>query len=155
MATTSNVIIRHGEESELNKIKTAVGSSTVLARGDLIELTSGSAVAVNAAGDNATFAGVSVDLSESGETVKVGTLLRGICKITVTSTTYDIGDSLKYSAGANGTAWSLAKATSGADGIMWSREYQASSVTTLEVQWDSFLVGGFGAAAGLWEKHAA
>jgi len=156
MAQTSNFNILYGDGDQLNKLHVGIASATVLAPGDLVECTGGNAVAVDASSDNVTFAGVGLDYSANGSTAKYNVLLRGRGNVTVVSATYDIGDSLKYSAGANGTAWVLTKATAGADGIMWSLEYQSSAVTNLDVQWDSFIgVGGYGGGAGLWEKHAA
>ncbi|MDD5109540.1 MAG: hypothetical protein PHC29_08620 [Candidatus Omnitrophica bacterium] len=151
----SNVVVKHGDHDPLNLLMLDVGSSTTVGFGDLIESTSGAAVAVDAAGDNATFAGVALDASESGETAKLRILTHGIVQLTVVSTTYDIGDALKYSSGANGTAWVLTKATTGADGIMWSRQYKSSAVTTLECHFNSQLVVTETAGGGLWETLAA
>jgi hypothetical protein len=156
MATTSNVTILYGEDDALNKLHMPIASATVIARGDLMEYESGAVTVVDAAGDNVTFVGVSLDLSRNGDTDDVNILLRGKLNLTVASATYAIGKALKYSSGANGTDWVLTGATSGADGIAWSAQYKGSSVTNLDVFFDSFLVGaGIGSGSGVWEGFAS
>src|SRR5574343_359867 len=126
MATTSNVRFLYGLDDQLNKLHIPVASATVLAPGDLLEYESGAVTVVDAAGDNVTFAGVCIDLSRNGDTAPVNVLLRGRVNIGIDSATTAVGTAMKYSSGANGTDWKLTAASSGADGIMWSLEYNAS-----------------------------
>lgn len=156
MATTSNVRFLHGMDDQLNKIHVPVASATVLAPGDLVEYESGAITVVDGASDNVTFIGASMDISRNGDTAYVNVLARGRINIGCTSATSVIGKAMKYAAGANGTAWSVVAATSGADGIMWSLEYNGSAVTDLDCHFDSFLVGAaIGSGNGLWEGFAS
>lgn len=160
MANTSNVRILYGENGAgdpLNLVHIPILTGTVLAPGDLTcyASTTYGAVAMTASSDNTSFRGLSLDYSASGQTDPIQVLLRGRCTITTSSATYELGDALKYSAGANGTDWVLAAASSGADGTFWSMEYKASA-TSLTVQWDSFLVSaGIGSGSGPWEAFAS
>jgi hypothetical protein len=50
----------------------------------------------------------------------------------------------------------LTAATSGADGIMWSLEYNASAVTVLDCAYDAFAIGaGIGGGAGVFNGFAS
>ncbi len=159
MANSSNVHITYGDSplNPLDALHYDIATATVIARGDLIKYSSGAtgvqAVAANT--DNTTFRGLSLDYSASGETYKVQVLHRGRCEVTVTSATYEIGDALTYSSGANGTDWALVGVTTGAKGMFWSLEYKASAATTLEVQWDSYLIGISIGSSGPWESFEA
>lgn len=160
MATSSNVQVLHGDEISINKwnFPVTIATSGTIAPGDLITFETSTLDLVDAAGDNSKFLGVSLEykVSTYDDNATCEVLLRGIVNIGVSSTTYAVGNALKYSAGANGTAWTLAKATSGADGIMWCMEYSASNLTDADCYFDSFLVGtGIGSGTGLWEGFAA
>ncbi len=160
MADTSNVRVLYGHQGAadpLNLCHFGILTGTVLAPGDLTCYTNagGGAVAMTASSDNTIFRGICLDYSASGKTDPVQVLLRGRCTITTSSATYELGDALKYSAGANGTDWVLEAATSGAGGVFWSMEYKASA-TSLTVQWDSFLVSaGIGSGSSPWEAFAS
>jgi len=153
MAEKSNIVKVYGDDSPFGSIFLTVGSSTVLAPMDLVKRSSGAAVA-QTAGNIADFVGPSNDLSRNGDTENMQIYLRCICTCQVTSATYIIGQSLVSSAGANGTAWNLADATSGENGIAWSREYKSSSVTTLEVLFDAYLTGNAVADKGLFNTSS-
>jgi hypothetical protein len=156
MATTSNVSILHGEDNELNKLHVPVGTATVLARGDLIIYSGGAGIAMTANTDNTAFMGACLDLSRNGDTDDINVLLKGRLNITVSSSTYAIGEALTYNAGANGTAWVLAAVSSGAKGVAFSLQYKAANVTSLDVQINSFLVGiSIGSGSGFWEGFAS
>lgn len=156
MATTSNVRVLHGDADPLNKLHFEIASATVVAPGDLMEYESGAVTVVDAAGDNVTFVGVSLDLSRNGDTAPLNVLMRGRVNIGCTSATSVVGKAMKYATGANGTDWVLEAATSGADGIMWSLKYNASAVTSLDCHFDAFLIGaGIGSGSGVWEGFAS
>jgi len=156
MATTSNVRFLYGEDDQLNKLHFPVASATVLAPGDLVEYESGAITVVDEAGDNTTFVGCSLDMSRNGDTAMVNVLLRGRVNIGIDSATTAVGTAMKYSSGANGTAWKLTAAASGADGIMWSLEYNASAVTVLDCAYDAFAIGaGIGSGAGVFNGFAS
>lgn len=160
MAYTSNVHLKYGDKGELNLLKfpVTIATSGTMAPGDLLTFETSTVDLVDNANDNDKFIGLSTEYKSStyDDNAWVMCCIRGICNIGVSSTTYAPGNALKYSAGANGTAWTLTKATSGADGIMWSIEYKSSAVTTLDCYFDSVLVGiGAGSGAGFWEGFAA
>jgi len=119
MATSSNVEIREYELCGV--VDLPVGSSTVLAKGDLIDSSGGSAVAHQ--GDNSYFVGVALEGSENGSVspIAVATIAKVYTKLAASPTTSVVfGEACKYSAGANGTNWAVTKAT--AEGIMWALE---------------------------------
>jgi hypothetical protein len=148
MAETSNVIILEGNEELRGSVYPTVASATVLAKGDLISASSGAAIAY--AGDPDIFLGVSNESSKNGETKKIKVYIQAVITIGCTAATYEFGDPMEYSSGANGTAWSLVKATTGENAIAWSRQYSASNLTTLEVMVDGYRVGAALADKGLW-----
>jgi hypothetical protein len=154
MAETSNVKFIYIPDNGYDLEHFTIASATVLAPGDLTEITSGAAVAVNAASDVDTFGGLCLDYSANGQTTQVQVALKGVCQITCASDGYGIGQGLKYSAGANGTDWVVTGATTGEDAIMKSRTYSASDVTTLEADWDAHVVGIATPGAGLFEASA-
>jgi len=131
MATYSNVKIRNFDP--LAVIKAPVGSSTVVAPGDLIYLTgttSGQVAKVMGTGSaassgNTHFAGVALVGSESGDISPISVATRAVINIKIASSgsDSDIGAAYKFSAGANGTDWEVTKATALA--IMWAREYKS------------------------------
>jgi len=133
MATYSNVKLRNFDP--LAVIKCPVGSTTVVAPGDLIYLTgttTGQVAKVMATGSvytsgNTLFAGVAMDGSESGSITPIAVATRAVVgiKIGASGTASDIGAAYKFSAGANGTVWEVTKAT--ALGLMWATEYAAQS----------------------------
>jgi len=156
MATTSNVKILYGEDDQLNKLHIGVASGTVLARGDFLKYSTGAVTAVAASTDNEAFIGVSLDLSRSGDTADVNVLLKGRLNVGVTSATYVVGEALTYATGANGTDWTFASVSSGADGMIFSLQYKASAVTVLDVHINSFLIGtSLGGGSGVWEGFAS
>lgn len=154
MAVTSNVVIKHGADDELNKLHCPVASATVLARGDFLLYSAGEVACVSASTDNEAFIGVSLDLSRAGDTAKVNVLLKGILNVGVSSAAYVVGEALGYVSGANGTAWTFASVSSGADGFVHS--LQVKTDTVLDVIMDTFLIGtSLGGGSGLWEGFAS
>jgi len=148
MADTSNVKILDASNDLFNLQYLTISSSTVIAPGDLITCGSGAATAYS--GTPAGFFGVSKDLSRSGDTKNIGVFIRSVCTIGVASDTYAHGNDLAYSAGANGTDWTLADAVAGENAIAWSMQYKATAVTTLTVLIDGEQVGKAVADKGLW-----
>lgn len=154
MATTSNVIIKHGQDDALNKLHCPVASATVLAPGDFLLYSAGEVACISASTDNETLIGVSLDISRNGDTAKVNVLLKGILNVGVTSAAYVVGEALGYSAGANGTDWTFASVSSGADGMVHS--LQVKTDTVLDVIIDTMLIGtSLGSGSGLWEGFAS
>jgi len=141
MATSSKVDIRAIDE--LAVVKLAVGSSTVLAPGDLVDFDSGTTAAVAHSGDNSTFLGVAMEGSASGDVQEISIATRCKINIKVVSGSADavIGDAYKYSAGANGTEWTVTKATS--EGIMWALESISNGNYGLFLVDSHCLAGGF------------
>lgn len=155
-STVSNNEIYAGTDNALNMLHFGVASATTLAPGDLVKCATGAVTCVSASSDNTAFVGLSLDVSENGETADVNVLLRGRATCGVDSATFTLGEALTYSSGANGTDWKLAAVSSGADGLFWALQYKSSAVTTLKVQWDSFMIGAsLGSGAGLWEGFAS
>jgi hypothetical protein len=155
-SVVSNVEIYEGNQDGLNKLHIPIATAVTVAPGDLIKTDGTTATVMTAASDNASFIGLSLDVSKNGDTIPINVLLRGRAIIGCTSSTYAIGEALAWATGANGTDWTVAAVTSGADGTFFSLEYKASAVTTLKVQWDSFLIGAsIGGGAGRWEGFAS
>lgn len=132
MATYSNVKIRNFDP--LTVIKAPVGSTTVVAPGDLIYLTGSTSAQVAkvmgtgsaASSGNTYFAGVALVGSESGSIAPISVATRAVINIKINSSGTDsaIGKAYKFAAGANGTNWEVSQAT--ALGIMWAMEYKAA-----------------------------
>jgi len=141
MATSSNVEIVAYDEIDV--VKVAVATATVLAKGDLVDFTSGTTVLTAHSGDNSLFLGIAMEGSETGEVKEVSVATRAKIKITVVSGSSDavVGEAFKYSAGANGTAWTVTQAT--AEGIMWALESISNGSAGLFRINSAALAGGF------------
>jgi|SRR5690606_8396537 len=95
-------------------------------QGQLISLESGYAVKLDAATEDATFAGVSLDKRKLGDTYPdVVVATKGIFEATVQNDVYTVGDALAYNAGTD----ELEKST--ANTIAWAHENKTG--TTLKV----------------------
>jgi len=148
MAEKSNIIPKYLDNTPFGYLHMTVGSATVLAPWDLIDRSSGAAI--ESSGVTNDFVGLNEDLSRTGDTEKLKVYLRSIVTMTVSSAAYAIGADLAYSAGANGTDWVYAGASSGEDAVGWSWQYSGTT-TTLLVLLDSYMVGNAVAGTGLWE----
>jgi len=128
-STSSNVgILAH---DEIAVVKLPVASGTTLAEGDLIDYSSGDAVAVTASG-NTAWVGVAMEGSESGEVFEIAIATRCIISIKVVSTSTDAatpGAAFTWSAGANGTDWQVTSCSAGLAGRMWAIEPIAKGST--------------------------
>jgi hypothetical protein len=143
-STYSNVVIR--DYDPISVIKLPVVSATVIAKGDLIDASADTAttlVAACHAGDNSLFFGVALEGSESGEVkdISIATIAKVNIKVVSGSTDALPGDAFKYSAGANGTAWQVTKATS--EGIMWALEPVLDTAEGVFLINSHALAGGF------------
>lgn len=141
MSVYSNIVLRDVDEIDVVKLK--VATATVLAKGDLIDYSSGTAAAIVHSGDNSIFLGVAMEGSESGSVAEISIATR--CKILIQIVSGDTdgtpGAAYKYNAGANGTIWTVAIAT--AEGIMWALEpITAGSAGLFRVDVQA-LAGGF------------
>ena len=121
MASKSNIKVLSFSKRNMDNFSVPKKASEVIAPGDPIEVNSGSAEVVDSA-DNSVFLGISAQGSEAADTRDIS--VYGVCVVKAllvgTSDAVVFGDAVKYSAGANGTAWSFTKDT--ADGIMWALE---------------------------------
>ncbi len=149
---------------KLDIIALPVASGTIIARGDLVNTSSGNSVVVDAAGDNASYAGVSGSLSRNGDTAKITVYCRCIFNGSMSgSSTLYAGVGLVFNAGpatsgshTGTTSWTFVEDSSGADIIAWANENLTSSAGPFEIRTDSFMVGvGVGSGAGFWEGPAA
>jgi hypothetical protein len=122
---------------DLDRFPIPVGASTDLEMGDFVSLESNAAVLMDAAAEDATFAGyminqVHTDYSEPDQAI-VG--LRGILLCTATSATYGFGDGLVY------TAENTVAADAGANTMAWSGAEETAAVTSLKVIIDVIALG--------------
>lgn len=141
MATYSNITVKR--HNPVKVVDIPVASATVIAPGDLIDVSGSTGMAFVHAGDNSTFVGVALNGSESGEIRPISVARECVVEALLVSGSSDVvvGDAVKRSAGANGTAWSFTKAT--AEGIMWANE-SISNGNRGEFYVDSSaLAGGF------------
>ena len=114
---------------DLDRAPVPVGSSTNIEQGDFLSYESGNIVLMDAAAEDATFAGyacnqVSSDFSEPDRVV-VG--LKGILRVDATSAAYTFGQDLMYAA-------ENSVVDASANSICWSIEDTAAvSVTSLDI----------------------
>ena len=127
MAASSNIKILTHPTSLLHVIQYPKKTSEVLAQGDLLEENGSSAEVVDSAANN-IFLGVCVVGSEASDIRDIAIMIRGVIKVQMTAgQSTSFGKALKYSAGANGTAWTFTEAT--AEGIVWALETIATAST--------------------------
>lgn len=82
-----------------------IASATTVGVGDLISVESDLATVYSQDSDDQYFIGPSQDASQSGETIDIVTYGKCVAKVTVSSSTYGLGEKLEYVSGGNGTAW--------------------------------------------------
>lgn len=116
---------------ELDRAVLPVGAATALEVADLVSYEASAAVLLDAAGEDATFAGYMINqhTANQPEPDRVVVGLRGMLKMSVTSATYDFADGLKYA------SENTLVADGGANTLAWAAEY-AATVTTLKVAID-------------------
>lgn len=101
-------IIRHASPFGGDFLDIPRATTTVLQKGWLLSLESNKAVNMDAVGEDATFVGVAYTNHESGDVHNVTALLKCILEIDATSSTFDIGNGVKYAAGDASTVYSVA-----------------------------------------------
>lgn len=124
MAKHGNVVILH-QLSPLSSLPRA--STTIFMTGDLVSDESNLAVNMDAATEDATFAGVAATAHESGDDTNVAVCDKCIIEIDAVSAAYSHLAPLKYNAGSASVEYSVA-ADGGFNTIMhvWG-EYAAGS----------------------------
>jgi hypothetical protein len=119
-SASSNIKVLTNSTSLLHVIQYPKKASEVLAQGDLLEENGSGAEAVDSAANN-IFVGVCMVGSEADDIRDIAVMIRGVIKIQMAAgESLSFGNAAKYSAGANGTAWTFAAAT--AEGIVWALE---------------------------------
>ena len=125
MAASSNIKVLTNEYHLLHVIQYPKKASEVLAYGDLLEENGSGAEAVDSAANN-VFIGVCLTGRLAGDSRDIAVMMRGVINIQMAAgQSANFGNAIKYSAGANGTAWTFAKAT--AEGIVWALETIATA----------------------------
>jgi len=120
MAASSNIKILTNSTSLLHVIQYPKKTSEVLAQGDLLEENGSGAEAVDGTANN-IFLGVCMTGSLAADIRDIAIMIKGVIKVQLAAgESASFGNALKYSAGANGTAWTFAAAT--AEGIVWALE---------------------------------
>jgi len=121
MAVFSNIEVR--AHDKLSEMRIPVGSSTVIASGDLIDYSTADTAAIVHYGANAAFLGVALEGSESGSanSIDVATRAKVYVEVATGSTTALVGDAFTYLEGANGTDWKFTEGYND-DGVMWALE---------------------------------
>ncbi len=105
-------------------------NTVVIEQGDLLSLESNSIVNMDAAGEDATFAGIAVTRHETGVSGDVTVAPVAIIEIGCSSATYGYGDGLLYVSGSGTVEYVIAD-DSGANTIMWCYREYTSAVTRL------------------------
>ena len=120
----------------LDRIAAPVAATLALAQGDLVSYESNTTVAVDAAGEDASFLGymVNATIADQDEPDRAIVGLRGIIEYDATSATYTVGAGLKY------TSKNAVVADGGADTIGWSAEY-GTTQTRLDTIIDVIALG--------------
>jgi hypothetical protein len=130
--------IVYGPKSPHDFIYIPVADGTDLGKqGDLVSYESNAAVLMDAAGEDATFAGFGITVHIADENLPndltVG--LKGVVVYDVASATFALAAELKYS------ARNKLVAAAGADTIAWSHKREASAVTRLRSLIDVVALG--------------
>ena len=122
--------------SNLDRIVAPVGSTVALSQGDLVSYESSTTVLLDAATEDATFAGYMINstISDQDEPDKAVIGLKGIVQYDSTSATYNVGDGLKY------TAKNKLVADGGANTLAHAAEY-GTSKTRLDTIIDVIALG--------------
>ena len=120
----------------LDRIAAPVAATLALAQGDLVSYESNTTVAVDAAGEDASFLGymVNATIADQDEPDRAIVGLRGIVEYDATSATYTVGAGLKY------TSKNAVVADGGADTIGWAAEY-GTTQTRLDTIIDVIALG--------------
>ena len=127
MAASSNIKILTLPEKFIHVIEYPKATSEVIAQGDLLEENGSGAEVVDSA-DGAIFIGVAVTGSLAAQIGPISVMIRGIIQVQLAAgESSSFGKALKYTAGANGTDWTLSEAT--AEGIVWAMETIATAGT--------------------------
>jgi len=145
MASNSNITILSNPVKLYEVVDYPKTASEVVAIGDLMQDDgSGGAECVESAA-NDTFIGVAVSGSLAVDTRPIAIMISGIikAKVAATSPAATFGQAFAYSAGANGTAWTLT--SEAGDGIVWALEPIAAGAS------GRFLVDVPGLETGIFE----
>ena len=110
----------------LDRVQLPVADATALEVGDLISYESNACTLLNAAGDDATFAGYAINqrLANGGTPQEMVVGMKGLVKYDCTSATYGFGDGLLY------TAENKLAADAGANTLAWAAEDESGTAVT-------------------------
>ena len=124
MANTYQGVLRKNVRPEKN-LYLAIPSAVVVKVGEFLSWESNAVAVLDLATEDATFIGMALGASASGETDKIPIATEFIADVTVASATYDLGAELKFS-----TDGSL-EASSSANGVANVIDYYSSAATTV------------------------
>lgn len=133
--------VQNWSNNPCDYVRLPIATGVQVKQGDLISYESNTCTVLNAAGDDATFVGLTFTESITGETEPITVCVGPVVVIAdVTSATYAFGVGILYSAGAYTTDWSFAD-DAGANtlGHIW-REY-TSTVTRAYIRFDAWAIG--------------
>lgn len=133
MAASGITVLDYDNE---DVVMVPVATATVIERGDPISYESGAGVLLDSADEDASFVGIALDDSQTGDTRNIRVASRCFCQVGVTSATYDSGVGLLYVSGDATTVYVFAD-DSGANTIAWAAETKGSAVTSLKVLFDA------------------
>ena len=119
-------IVRYNEHKVISLPAGSIGFDT----GDLLSFESNALVLMDAAGEDATFAGIAVSRHETGVSGDVTVAPIAIVDIGCSSATYGYGDGLLYVSGS-GTVEYVVADDSSANTIMWAYQEYTTAVTRL------------------------
>lgn len=126
-------IIRHESEFGGDYVDIPRASTTVFRVGWLVSIESSKAVNMDAATEDATFGGVAYTGHESGDAHDLTMCLKCVLEIDNVSSTFDIGDGVKYSAGSASVDYKVT-ADGGANTIGHAHQIYASAVTRMLIR---------------------
>jgi len=131
-------VIRHsGGDERLDRHSVAVDNAQQIKPGWLVSIEGATAVPLNAATEDATFAGIALTGHEPNVDYRTEVTLAEKCEIDidVVSGTYTRGEGLTLSGTTTGDAITLV-ADAGSNTLAWAAETKASAVTRLRVRID-------------------
>lgn len=125
--------ILHLSKDPSDYVRIPRDSTTVVDVGDFISVESSKATLMNAATDDATFAGIAISKHESGNTDDVVVALDCVIEVDCVSATYTLGAGVKYNAGSATVDYKV-EDDAGANTVGWSHRVYSSAVTRMEVR---------------------
>ncbi len=123
--------------NEKDVLQAPITGTEVIVAGDLVDVTSsGYIYKMDASGDDATFAGLALDSSATGQTARVAFVTRCLAEVDCTAMSAYLGKPLKW-ADSN----KVNTGSTGSNVICWAADYYTGSNTRIKVLVDAVALG--------------